>query len=151
MDTEIAPDQLNSQQEPQKGGRKFLRKSAVMLAVLVLVASPVVYLMMRDKDNYTPDVEAASSPTARVTMRSDGFVPATLVVKSGTEITWVNEDLAPHQVAANPYPDHTELPELFSEDPTDPGETYTFKATKTGTFQYHDNLNPEINATITVE
>ena len=85
-----------------------------------------------------------------VTITPEGFVPADLIVKPGTHVQWVNQDEVEHQVASNPYPEHTDLPDLFSPEPLLGGESYTYTFGSAGTYQYHDNLNPYINGTIQV-
>lgn len=88
---------------------------------------------------------------AVVQVTAGGFVPATLLVAPNTEVTWVNEDVKPHLVAADPYPSHSELPALVSPRALGQKETYSFLFAKTNTVHYHDDLNPMLNGVVQVK
>ena len=77
------------------------------------------------------------------------FSPKEMTVKKGTTITWVNKDTAPHQIASNPHPLHTSLPEL-SSGVLAQGQSYSFTFQKVGTVGYHCNLHPSMQGKITV-
>jgi len=94
----------------------------------------------------TTEVESV----AEVLIRNFAFEPATLTVSVGTTIIWTNEDSAPHQVASDPHPTHTDLPDLASEILSQ-GDSYRFTFTKTGTYGYHCHLHPSMTGTIVVE
>ena len=87
---------------------------------------------------------------AVVDITSNGFQPATLSVKSGTEIVWTNKDTDLHQIVANPFPSGTDLPSLRSEI-LNGSQGYVYTTGKTGTFGYHDQLHPTVNGTVIVK
>jgi plastocyanin len=89
-------------------------------------------------------------PIAVIEVTHDGFVPATLHVVPGTKVVWVNSDVAPHRIAADPYPSHSELPALVAPKALGQKQTYSFTFTKARTVHYHDELNPTLEASITV-
>ena len=94
----------------------------------------------------TTEVESV----AEVLIRNFAFEPATLTVPAGTTVIWTNEDSAPHLVASDPHPAHTDLPELVSETLSQ-GDAYRFTFKKTGTYGYHCHLHPTMKGTIVVE
>ena len=95
---------------------------------------------------------AIAESVATVEITGSGFVPQTIRVKKGESIQWVNADTKPHQVVSDPYPSGDTLPDLNSSEPLTEGESYTRTFDQTGTFTYHDQLNPlEYKATIIVE
>ncbi|HVX48412.1 MAG TPA: cupredoxin domain-containing protein [Candidatus Saccharimonadales bacterium] len=112
------------------------------LAVLV-IAIVGVTLLAGNNGSSGPKIAA-------VKITDQGFQPATLTVKSGTTITWTNGGVVMHQVASNPFPKDDGLPGLKSEILNNT-QTYSFVANKTGTYGYHDQLNPTMNGTIVVE
>ena len=118
---------------------------AVLLGVILLVAS---FYVGGDRQQKQPEQQV---PTAYVEITKNGFVPATLQVSSGTKVIWVNKDSAPHQVSSDPYPDHTTLPGLHAEKPLASEQTYSYTFSKTGTWTYHDYLNPSLSATVQVK
>jgi plastocyanin len=93
---------------------------------------------------------AQAAKVAEVRITPKGFEPATLVVKRGTRIAWINTDSKLHQVVSNPYPKGGDLPDLKSEILND-GQTYTYTANKFGSFGYHDQMRPTFNGTITIQ
>lgn len=74
-----------------------------------------------------------------VTISASGVSPATLTVRSGTVVTFQNNDTVSHQIASNPHPVHTDLPGF--ERLIAPGATYTFTFSKVGSWGYHDHLD----------
>lgn len=134
---------------PQPAAPKRLRTARwLTLAVLLfLVGGGSVYWLIRDNNRL---VEAA--PSATVEISSNGFEPQTIKVKRGQTVMWLNSDSRPHQIASDPYPTNETLPSLNSEEPLAEGESYTATLDETGTFTYHDELNPVgPKATIIVE
>lgn len=100
--------------------------------------------------NHHEKSSQSKSETATVTISDHGFQPATLTVREGTKITWTNSGVQLHQVASNPFPADNGLSGLNSEILNN-AQTYSFVASKTGTYGYHDQLKPTMNGTIIVE
>lgn len=120
------------------------------LAILFVISFAVALLTQEDK---TPQVQAPTAvqqQTAQITITKDGFVPASLSVKKGTKIIWTNSDEATHQLQANPHPTGESLPGLKSEVLTS-GQTYEYTADISGTFDYHDHLNPTNNGKLEIQ
>lgn len=91
-----------------------------------------------------------SSQVAIVHITPQGFVPATLAVKAGTKIVWTNDDQTLHQIAANPFPKGTDLPSLKSQILNN-SQNYSYVASASGSFGYHDQLHPTLNGTLVVK
>lgn len=87
-----------------------------------------------------PQASKAPSSQAQVKITDQGFIPATLLVKKGTQITWINTDSRPHQIASDPHPLHNLISSLYQDKPT--SGSYSFIFTKVGTYTYHDETNP---------
>lgn len=82
---------------------------------------------------------------------SDGsFNPSVITIDAGDTVTWLNQDDIDRQVASDPYPSHSILPNLFS-DVLSTGDEYQYTFEEAGTFIYHDYLNPISKGTIIVE
>jgi plastocyanin len=90
-----------------------------------------------------------SQRVAVVRIIDGGFQPATLSVQKGTKVVWTNEDEGLHQVASNPYPGGADLSGLKSAILNDQ-QSYSFIASTAGTFGYHDQMDPTVNATLIV-
>ncbi len=95
----------------------------------------------------SPTVPAASS----VTYSDQGFSPKTVTIKSGMTVTWTNKNVDGMWVASDPHPTHTDYPgfDALKSIPTD--GTYSFTFTKTGTWGYHNHLNPSQKGTVIVQ
>jgi len=114
----------------------------VIAVVVVLVLAGLAVVSLLTPQESGPQQETAQA-TAYVDITDTGFTPQTLQIAKGTKVIWVNKDASPHQVASDPYPDHTALPGLFSEKPLAAEESYSFTFSQAGTFTYHDHLHPE--------
>jgi len=86
---------------------------------------------------------AALAADADVKIDNFTFNPPMLKVKTGTTVTWTNEDDIPHTVAATGR--------LFKSKTMDTDETYAFTFTTPGTYEYFCSLHPHMKATIVVE
>jgi plastocyanin len=96
---------------------------------------------------------AATTPvakTVRLFISNSKFDPASVTVSVGDTVVWVNQDQANHQIASDPHPAHTGLPDLES-GLLATNQTYSYKFTAAGTFKYHDHLNPSIKGTVIVQ
>jgi len=132
-----------------KANKKRWPKVLALVFVAVLL-SAAIFLINPGK--IFPGISSGSDDTAQVVISNDGVDPATIEIKKGQSVQWVNNDGKPHQIASDPYPDQTLLPGLDSEEPLTEGETYSFTFEKTGTFTYHDHLNPsDIKGTVIVK
>src|SRR5579863_1999349 len=80
----------------------------VLLTACVLVIAAGIFLLAHALFPSMSVIKAA--PIAVIEITNSGFIPSTLQVNAGTKVVWVNYDQAPHQIAADPYPTHTELP-----------------------------------------
>ena len=99
----------------------------------------------------TPTATATpSGPTMAVSITSTGsfaFSPATITIKVGTTVTWTNNTSAPHTVTSD---DGTTFDSGLNT-PIQPGDTFSFTFTKTGTFAYHCQIHPFMKATVIVQ
>lgn len=96
----------------------------------------------------------ASSQTTQeqntITLDSSGFSPKSLTIKVGDKVTWVNKSGADAAINSSPHPTHTDYPPLnLDAFPNDGTLSLTFD--KSGTYKYHNHLNPSQSGTIAVE
>jgi plastocyanin len=84
--------------------------------------------------------EGASSDT--VAISNFEFQPGSIEIDAGTEVTWSNDDPAPHTV--------TSSGEAFDSDILDPGANFSFRFDKPGIYDYRCNVHPDMKGTVTV-
>ena len=157
-------DQQSSNQQPvvyssmpENGESKSKLKIIGIVLALLLVLALIVFFTVQSHTKKTASTTKANYKTSSVseaglvTISKDGFSPATLKIKKGQSVEWTNKDDALHQIAADPHPTHSSIPELFS-DPLNKGESYAFTFDTSGSFTYHDEMNPlTVLGTIIVE
>lgn len=79
-----------------------------------------------------------------VTMKGIAYNPATISVRPGTRITWVNDDDVLHDVVST---DGESIESrLFPK-----GDTFSFTPTRAGTIHYVCTIHPGMEGNITVE
>ena len=76
------------------------------------------------------------------------YIPSTIVIESGKQVVWVNEDSAFHSVTSGFYDSPTEL---FDSGHLDPFESYALTFDKTGTYDYFCTLHPWMEGQVIVE
>ena len=97
-------------------------------------------------------------PTATniITMTSSGVNPENITVARGTQVSFVNNDSQPHDMASNPHPTHGSCPEIENGVGfTQPGLTrQTGNLNNAGTCGYHDHnraTDTAFQGTITIQ
>ncbi len=100
----------------------------------------------------TPTPTAAiTGPTQAIgiikTSSGYAFNPASLTVAIGTTVIWTNNTQAPHTVTS----DDSKTFDSGASNPISPGNTFSFKFTKPGTYKYHCQIHPSMLATIIVK
>jgi plastocyanin len=86
---------------------------------------------------------SSSGGTVTVDMKNIAFSPNSVTVKVGQTVKWVNQDTVAHNVTAQSG--------AFKSTNFGPGGSFTFKATKPGTFGYVCTIHPGMNGTLIVK
>lgn len=87
---------------------------------------------------------AGSKPvTHKVTIEEMQFKPAGVSAARGDSIVWTNKDFFPHTVTANSG--------QFDSHEIKPNESWTYRATKAGEFEYICSLHPTMKGTLRVK
>jgi plastocyanin len=81
--------------------------------------------------------------TNAVTIQNYAFSPATITVKVGDTVTWMNNDSTAHSATAD---DGSFDTGLFS-----PGQSKSFTFKKAGTYTYHCSAHPYMKGTVIVK
>lgn len=94
----------------------------------------------------TPEPPARAVPrTHTVTIKGMVFVPATLEVSIGDTIEWVNADFVPHTATAI-----VDGSKVFDSGVLPANASWTYVASKAGTFPYDCLLHPTMKGTLIV-
>lgn len=83
-------------------------------------------------------------PAARnvVIMEGTQYAPATLTVKRGETVVWINKDPFPHTITA---------PGVFDSRSIAAGKSWKYKARRAGEFPYVCTLHPTMKGMLRVE
>jgi plastocyanin len=71
------------------------------------------------------------------------FQPATLTVKAGTKVTWVNRDDVPHTA--------TDIDKRFNSSVLDTDDQFSYTFSQAGTYNYYCALHPKMTGQIVVK
>lgn len=134
-----------------------MKKAVIIIVAVVLLGVIGWFIFMRDKSdskqsstNTTQSEDSAAAGQSVITYTDEGFNPATLTVAAGTTVTITNESSEELDLSSDKHPVHTDNPEL-NQNTLTPGDSETFKVTKTGTWGYHNHLNPDKKGKIVVQ
>jgi len=86
-----------------------------------------------------------------VKIEDDGFNPQSLTVNAGDTVEFENKSSDDSWPASNVHPTHQLYPGFDAKKPLLPGDSYSFTFTKTGSWGYHNHLEPDVQGTIVVK
>lgn len=144
---------IGNDQTPNPGpapmqSRKRLLLIAAAVAIVLVVIGVVALLMHKSDSDGSGSAVAISDKVADVSITMDGYVPQTVTVKQGQQVTFTNNDTMSRQLSADPKA----LPSFSTVEPLDQGDSYTYIFDQKGTYHYYDASDPtKFVGTITVQ
>jgi plastocyanin len=81
-----------------------------------------------------------------IVIKNFAFSPANLTIKTGTTVTWLNQDVAVHQIESD-----SKIPVAFISDSLAHGASFRFTFTQPGNYTYHCIYHPTMKGTIIVQ
>lgn len=103
------------------------------------------------ESNEPTNNSSTSAKVVTVEYTDAGFAPATVNVKVGDTVKFVNKSSSPFWPASDPHPIHTGLAGFDAKAQVAVGESFSFKFTKTGSFGFHNHLKPTAKGKVVVE
>jgi plastocyanin len=91
----------------------------------------------------TPKNTQAGTAANQVIIENFSFAPATLTVKAGTKVTWINRDDVPHTVNEND--------KRFKSGTLDTDDQFSYTFSSPGMFSYFCALHPKMTGQIIVK
>ncbi len=123
-----------------------MRKQLIILPVLFSVFLAIGCAGNNTQQPATP-AETPAAPQAAgegkivdVSISNFAFNPASVTVSTGDTVRWTNQDSATHTVKGS----------SFESGSLAQGDTYEFKFTKAGTYDYTCSIHPSMKGTVTV-
>ncbi len=136
-----------------------MQKIIIFLIVLAVIGIGAYYLVSKNNSGGalpainssatpTPIVSAivSKTPTAAsvtVEIKNFSFSPSTLNIKTGTKVTWINNDSVPHTVTSD-------AGNLLNSPTLSPGQSFGFTFTEHGSVNYHCGIHPTMKGGIII-
>jgi plastocyanin len=120
-------------------------KTTLKLAGFLFVLWSVLILISCSKDSgygSSSNNNGTNNQSNSVSMENMLYNPSSLNVKTGTAVTWTNNDNVDHTVTANDG--------SFDSGNIKPGAKYSHTFSTAGTFSYHCTIHADMKASIVV-
>jgi plastocyanin len=146
------PDQQHYVSTTPRSSSSRKKRPALVVVLLLLLLGIGAYSFSSGNKPSTGTASFLTAAPAQVSITSSGFVPATVIVKVGQVVTWINKDSSPHWIASDPYPADNALAGFNAKHDMTYNGSFSFVFHQAGTYTYHDNLNPyTLEGTVVVE
>lgn len=123
--------------------RNFFRVNIGLLLFVTLLTGCTSKETAKEEPGNSSEDRNSSQNEIVILIRDFRFEPEEVIIKAGTEVTWRNEDGAPHSVIS--------ADGSFESDNLSPGDSFSFKFQKTGEYEYQCGIHPSMIGKIVVE
>lgn len=90
-------------------------------------------------------------PRHVIAVTEEGFHPPRLTIRVGETVTFRNDGRHDHWPASNIHPTHEVYPEFDAQKPIVPGQSWSFRFDRSGTWRFHDHLYPQAGGLVRAE
>ena len=121
--------------------------------ILIIIVASIFWFYFGGKGGEGPvfiTKEEITPEDAVVIVNENGFKPQELTIKTGTRVVWLNETKTYIWPASNLHPTHEIYPEFDPQEPYEPNRAWVFEFKKTGEWDYHDHLKPNVRGKVIV-
>lgn len=129
-----------------------MRKDKLTIIILIAIFIVIISLAFKQtRKTSSPTPPPTSQKQTKITsankegiveITDKGFSPQTIAIKKGSSVTWINHATFFHDIESDPHPSHSLSPFLNTDEPLIKNDSVTINFEKTGTYTYHDELNP---------
>ena len=96
-----------------------------------------------------------TTATTTITISNNAVSPQNITITRGSQVTFINNDSRPHEMASNPHPEHADCPEINQVGFVNPGQSrQTGNMNTVRTCGFHDHNQDEVRSlqgTITIQ
>lgn len=89
--------------------------------------------------------------TVLVQMTDAGFLPETVTVRSGGSVVFMTTGSKSRRPITDPHPEHDGYKGFDSVRDVPQNSNFTYTFTKSGTWAFHDELDPAVKGTVIVQ
>jgi len=122
-------------------GNQNMKKIIIAVIILAVVAVGTYFLVFKNKTSQAP---ALATNGTTVSIKNFAFNPSSLIVKTGTKVTWINNDGTSHTVTSDSG-------NLLDSAVIAPGGTFEFTFGDPGTVNYHCRIHSSMKGQIIVQ
>lgn len=126
----------------------FMKRTPQQSAMAPAPPTSTPTMMPNPGDNTQPATPVApatpqsdQAATNQIMIKNFTFSPQTVTIKSGTTVTWTNQDSVAHTV----------ISDSFASNNLNPGDTFQFTFNTPGTYNYHCSIHPSMTGTVIVQ
>jgi len=112
----------------------------IIIVLIILVGGYYIY-QHYNSNNSTGSPTADTSVSNTISIVNMAFNPTSYSVPVGTTVTWVNNDTVAHSIKST----------SFNSDNLNPGQSYSFTFSASGTYSYSCGIHPTMQGSITVQ
>jgi len=126
-----------------------MKKTPIVLGVVIIIGLGAYYLFFsqgygqKATGTPTPTPQMVNGQSAAVSLNNFSFDPATLTIKTGTTVTWTNNDAVSHTVTSD-------TGNLLSSPVLSPGQSFSFTFISPGSVNYHCNIHRTMKGAIII-
>jgi plastocyanin len=117
-----------------------MKKIIGILFCICLTLSAVSITAEQNDSNKSSLSQQPLSDRVTIEILASSFNPSMLIVDLGTNVTWINHDVAPHSVVA----DNGE----FDSHILEYGESFSYVFSKQGPYPYHCGYHPQVKGKV---
>jgi plastocyanin len=121
------------------------KKDGMMKNLIILLSIALLFLAPACSDDDVNGPGNNQPPANQVWMMGNAFVPSSLTVQPGTEVTWVNKDGVTHTVTSS------SMALAFESGNLGRDQTFSFTFDSTGTYTYHCRLHAGMTGTVIIQ
>jgi plastocyanin len=133
----------------------LLTKSTFNLIGSIIISLGLVIILASVHSQHRPVLAQTSASVSIVKGSSSPSIakpydPSPIRIKSGTSVTWTNNDSTLHTVTSG-LPEQGAVGTLFDSNVITPGKTFTHAFNNAGTFDYSCTLHPTMRGQVIVK
>lgn len=114
-----------------------MRRERFVAGLIVVLFAALSLCPMQAKSG------AAETHSSEIKIDNFTFGPETITVPVNSTVTWVNKDDVPHVIASNDG--------LFKSKALDTDDTFSYRFTKAGTYEYFCAIHPKMVGKVIVQ
>jgi len=128
-----------------------MKRTILVVAILIAIAIGIYYAIPKNSYSAIPAPEAPASNAAAipattsitVNIKNLSFDPNTINIKTGTKVTWINNDNVAHTITSDSG-------DLLKSPIITPGRSFSFTFTDPGSENYHCSIHTMMKGNVTI-